>query len=120
MPVAVKKGESPIKAEGKLIVIDGGFARAYQEKTGIAGYTMIFDEKGKQIIAHLPFESTAKAIEEEIDIESGKTLYFHSEKPLKVTDIKDGDQIKEQIEDLTELLSCYRSGVLTEQFTSSN
>lgn len=119
VPVAVKKGESPIKADGKLIVIDGGFARAYQEQTGIAGYTMIFDEKGKQIIAHLPFESTAKAIEEEIDIEAGKTLYFHPEKPLKVSDIKDGDQIKEQIEDLTELLSCYRSGILTERFTSS-
>ena len=116
VPVAVKKGESPIKAEGKLIVIDGGFAKAYQDKTGIAGYTLIFDDQGKQIIAHLPFESTEKAIEEEVDILSSETLYSYSAKPLKVADIKDGDQIKELIEDLRELLSCYRTGMLTERF----
>ena len=116
VPVVVKKGESPIKANGKLIVIDGGFAKAYQDQTGIAGYTLIFDDHGKQIIAHLPFESTEKAIEEEIDILSSETLYSYSAKPLKVADIKDGDQIKELIEDLKELLSCYRSGLLTERF----
>lgn len=116
VPVVVKKGESPIKANGKLIVIDGGFAKAYQDQTGIAGYTLIFDDHGKQIIAHLPFESTEKAIAEEIDILSSETLYSYSDKPLKVADIKDGDQIKELIEDLKELLSCYRSGLLTERF----
>lgn len=116
VPVEVKKGESPIKANGKLIVIDGGFAKAYQAQTGIAGYTLIFDDHGKQIIAHLPFESTAKAIEEEIDIQSSETLYSYSEKPLKVADIKDGDPIKELIEDLKELLNCYRSGILAERF----
>lgn len=116
VPVEVKKGESPIKADGKLIVIDGGFAKAYQEQTGIAGYTLIFDDEGKKIIAHLPFESTEKAIEEEIDIQSSETLYSYSDKPLKVADIKDGDQIKELIEDLRELLNCYRSGILTERF----
>lgn len=116
VPVVVKKGESPIKANGKLIVIDGGFAKAYQDQTGIAGYTMIFDDQGKQIIAHLPFESTGKAIEEELDIQSSETLYSYSDKPLKVADIKDGDQIKELIKDLKELLSCYRSGLLTERF----
>lgn len=116
VPVVVKKGESPIKANGKLIVIDGGFAKAYQDQTGIAGYTLIFDDHGKQIIAHLPFESTEKAIEEEVDILSSETLYSYSAKPLKVADIKDGDQIKELIEDLRELLSCYRSGILTEKF----
>lgn len=120
VPVVVKKGESPIKANGKLIVIDGGFAKAYQDQTGIAGYTMIYDNHGKQIIAHLPFESTEKAIEEEIDILSSETLYSYSAKPLKVADIKDGDQIKELIEDLKELLSCYRSGILTEKFQSLN
>ena len=116
VPVVVKKGENPIKANGKLIVIDGGFAKAYQEKTGIAGYTLIFDDQGKQIIAHLPFESTEKAIEEEIDILSSETLYSYSDKPLKVTDIKDGDKIKELIGDLKELLDCYRSGMLAERF----
>jgi fructose-1,6-bisphosphatase-3 len=116
VPVVVKKGESPIKANGKLIVIDGGFAKAYQDQTGIAGYTLIYDDRGKQIIAHLPFESTEKAIAEELDILSSETLYSYSDKPLKVADIKDGDQIKEQIQDLKELLSCYRSGLLTERF----
>ena len=120
VPVEVKKGESPIKANGKLIVIDGGFAKAYQEQTGIAGYTLIFDDEGKKIIAHLPFKSTEKAIEEEIDIQSSETLYSYSDKPLKVADIKDGDQIKELIEDLKELLSCYRSGMLTERFQLSD
>jgi fructose-1,6-bisphosphatase-3 len=118
VPVAVKKGESPIKADGKLIVIDGGFAKAYQDQTGIAGYTMIFDDHGKQIIAHLPFESTKKAIEEEVDILSNETLYSYSEKTLQVSDIKDGDPIKELIRDLKELLQCYRSGILTERFGS--
>lgn len=116
VPVVVKKGENPIKANGKLIVIDGGFAKAYQEHTGIAGYTLIFDDQGKQLIAHLPFESTEKAIEDEIDILSSETLYSYSDKPLKVADIRDGDRIKELIEDLKELLSCYRSGRLTERF----
>src|SRR5690606_9879023 len=97
----------------------GGFAKAYQEQTGIAGYTLIFDDEGKKIIAHLPFESTEKAIEEEIDIQSSETLYSYSNKPLKVSDLRDGDQIKELIEDLKELLSCYRSGTLTERFQVS-
>lgn len=116
VPVVVKKGENPIKANGKLIVIDGGFAKAYQEQTGIAGYTLIFDDQGKQIIAHLPFESTEKAIEDEIDILSSETLYSYSDKPLRVADIRDGDKIKEMIADLKDLLSCYRSGLLTERF----
>ncbi|WP_162053199.1 fructose-1,6-bisphosphatase [Pontibacter pamirensis] len=116
VPVVVKKGENPIKANGKLIVIDGGFAKAYQSHTGIAGYTLIFDDRGKQIIAHLPFESTEKAIEDEIDILSSETLYSYSDKPLKVADIRDGDKIKDMIEDLKDLLSCYRSGLLTERF----
>ncbi|CAN5722149.1 fructose-1,6-bisphosphatase [soil metagenome] len=116
VPVVVKKGESPIKANGKLIVIDGGFAKAYQGQTGIAGYTLIYDDKGKQIIAHLPFESTEKAIEEEVDIISSETLYSYADEPLQVSDIKDGDKIKELIEDLKELLSCYRSGRITERF----
>ncbi|RDV16784.1 fructose-1,6-bisphosphatase [Pontibacter diazotrophicus] len=116
VPVVVKKGENPIKANGKLIVIDGGFAKAYQSETGIAGYTLIFDDLGKQIIAHLPFESTEKAIEDEIDILSSETLYSYSDKPLKVADIRDGDKIKSMIEDLKDLLSCYRSGLLTERF----
>ena len=116
VPVVVKKGESPIKAAGKLIVIDGGFAKAYQDKTGIAGYTLIFDDQGKQIIAHLPFESTDKAIEEEVDILSSETLYSYASEPLKVADISDGNRIKELIADLRELLSCYREGLLPERF----
>lgn len=119
VPVVVKKGESPIKANGRLIVIDGGFAKAYQDQTGIAGYTLIFDDQGKQIIAHLPFESTEKAIAEELDILSSETLYSYANKPLKVADIKDGDEIKELIEDLKELLTCYRTGRFTERFQAN-
>lgn len=116
VPVVAKEGESPIKANGKLIVIDGGFAKAYQKQTGIAGYTMIFDDHGKQIIAHLPFTSTETAIEEELDILAAETIYSYSSKPLRVVDIRDGNQIKDKIEDLKELLASYRSGLLTERF----
>ncbi|PHR99851.1 MAG: fructose-bisphosphatase class III [Leeuwenhoekiella sp.] len=116
VPVAVKKGESPVKAEGKLLVIDGGFAKAYQEQTGIAGYTLIFDHIGKKIIAHLPFESTEKAITEELDILEAETIYSYEDKPLKVEDIRDGNKIKEQIADLKDLLNSYRLGLLTERF----
>ena len=75
VPVVVKKGESPIKANGKLLVIDGGFAKAYQQKTGIAGYTLISDAEGLHLVAHEPFESTRKAIEEEQDIHSSKNNF---------------------------------------------
>jgi len=114
VPVAVRDGESPIKANGKLYVIDGGFAKAYQGKTGIAGYTLIFDQKGKQLISHKPFESKQKAIEEEIDILSYETLYAPSSKTIRVKDIDDGKRLLSYIHDLKDLLQHYKNGNILE------
>ncbi|MEQ8575431.1 MAG: fructose-1,6-bisphosphatase [Fulvivirga sp.] len=115
VPVAAKRGESPVKANGKLYVIDGGFSKAYQGKTGIAGYTMIFDQKGKQLISHMPFESKQKAIEEEIDILSYETLYSPSSKVIRVKDIDDGKSLKEYFIDLKELFQHFKSGKIAEK-----
>ncbi len=114
VPVKVKKGESPVKAGGKLIVIDGGFAKAYQEKTGIAGYTLIFNSYGLLLAAHQPFESTRKAIESEMDIHSTTKILEHNTKQIRVRDTDDGKEIKKQIDDLSKLLEAYRSGLIKE------
>lgn len=115
VPVEVKKGESPIKAEGKLIVIDGGFSKAYQGQTGIAGYSLIFDSFGRQLIAHEPFDSTQKAIEEELDIAYSETVLHQSESQLKVRQLDDGVKIKEKIKDLKNLILQFQSGRLKER-----
>lgn len=114
VPVKVKKGESPVKAEGKLIVIDGGFAEAYQEKTGIAGYTLIFNSYGLLLSAHQPFESTQKAIEEEQDIHSETSILEQNNQRIRVRDTDDGCNIQRRINDLKELLKAYRSGLIKE------
>lgn len=114
VPVEVKKGESPVKAEGKLLVIDGGFAKAYQEKTGIAGYTLIFNSYGLILAAHQSFESTEKAIEEEIDIHSKTKILEHNKKRIRVADTDAGQEIKMRIKDLENLLKAYRSGLIKE------
>ena len=107
VPVEVKNGEKPIKANGKLYVIDGGFSKAYQDKTGIAGYTLIFDHNGKKLISHMPFDSKEKAIVDEIDILAYNTVYSMSTQSLKVKDIDVGNDIAEYIGDLKELLAIY-------------
>lgn len=114
VPVAVNKGERPIKANGKLYVIDGGFSKAYQKKTGIAGYTLIFDHNGKQLISHMPFESKEKAIKDEIDILSYETLYSLSSQSLQVKDIDVGVEIQDYITDLKELMVLYKKGDMVE------
>jgi len=114
VPVKVKKGESPVKADGKLLVIDGGFAKAYQSKTGIAGYTLIFNSWGLLLAAHQPFESTEKAIEEEIDIHSQTNILEQRRNRIRIADTDTGDSIKEEIEDLKKLLKAYRSGAIKE------
>jgi fructose-1,6-bisphosphatase-3 len=115
VPVSVKKGENPVKAEGKLIVIDGGFSKAYQGKTGIAGYTLIHDCFGRQLIAHEPFESKARAIEEELDIAYSNTVLNQSPTKLKVRDLDDGKRVMERIADLKQLLAAYESGEVREK-----
>jgi len=114
VPVKVKKGESPVKADGKLLVIDGGFAKAYQSKTGIAGYTLIYNSWGLLLAAHQPFESTEKAIEEEIDIHSQTKILEQRRRRIRIADTDTGEEIRKEIKDLKNLLKAYRSGVIKE------
>jgi fructose-1,6-bisphosphatase-3 len=114
VPVKVTKGESPEKAGGKLLVIDGGFAKAYQEKTGIAGYTLIYNSFGLILAAHQPFESTQKAIEEEIDIHSETRILERNNRRIRVCDTDNGKEIQRKIKDLQKLLEAYRSGLIKE------
>ncbi len=115
VPVSVTKGESPVKADGKLIVIDGGFCKAYQGQTGIAGYTLIHNHFGRQLIAHETFESQKKAIEEELDIAYSEMVLSQSDTRLRVRDLDDGEVIQSKIDDLKELMNLYQTGKLKEQ-----
>jgi len=114
VPVKVKRGESPVKANGKLLVIDGGFAKAYQEETGIAGYTLVYNSYGLLLAAHHPFESVLKAIEEEGNITSDTQILEHNDIRIRVKDTDLGRNIQRQIDDLQSLLTAYRSGVIQE------
>ncbi|MCI7737303.1 MAG: fructose-1,6-bisphosphatase [Clostridiales bacterium] len=114
VPVKLSKGESPIKAGGKLLVIDGGLSRAYQPVTGIAGYTLIFTSHELNLVAHQPFESTASAISSEQDIHSVQSLVKQMPHRLLIADTDDGDALRERIDDLMALIEAYRSGVIKE------
>ena len=114
VPVKVVKGERPIKANGRLIVIDGGFSRAYQKQTGIAGYTLISNSRGLLLAAHQPFESTQKAVSEELDIDSEmEVIHSHSYR-MRVRDTDRGREIQAQIDELQALLHAYREGLIKE------
>ncbi len=115
VPVKVTKGESPIKANGRLLVIDGGFAKAYQNQTGIAGYTLTYDSWGLKLTSHEPFESTQQAIEREKDILSTTVVLESLIQRRRVENTDEGQQLKEQIEDLKMLLSAYMQGLIKEQ-----
>lgn len=115
VPVKVSKGENPIKANGKLIVIDGGFSKAYQSFTGIAGYTLIYNSYGLLLASHQPFENTHKAIEEEKDIVTTTIILEKAALRIRVGDTDIGNDIKKQIEKLVLLLYCYEKGIINEQ-----
>lgn len=115
VPVETKKGELPIKCGGRLLVIDGGFSKAYQPKTGIAGYTLTYNSYGFLLAAHEPFESVEKAVETGSDIHSETVLVQHVERRKTVADTDTGKEIKETIEELEELLRAYRKGELVEK-----
>ena len=115
VPVKAVKGEKPIKANGKLMVIDGGFSKAYQPETGIAGYTLVYHSRGFQLVQHEPFTSTQKAIEEGQDIKSTTQLVELSSQRMMVKDTDKGRELKIQIEDLKKLLVAYRTGVIKEK-----
>ncbi|SEA95174.1 fructose-1,6-bisphosphatase-3 [Pseudobutyrivibrio sp. ACV-2] len=115
VPVEAKKGELPIKCGGRLIVIDGGFSKAYQPKTGIAGYTLTYNSYGFLLAAHEPFESVEKAVETGSDIHSDTVLVQHVERRKTVADTDNGESIKETIRELENLLEAYRTGRLVEK-----
>jgi fructose-1,6-bisphosphatase-3 len=114
VPVKVSKGESPLKAGGKLIVIDGGFSKAYQKQTGIAGYTLVFNSYGLLLASHQPFESAQKAIEEEADIESCTEILETNRQRIRVRDTDQGREIQGRLADLQALLQAYRDGLVKE------
>jgi len=115
VPVKVSKGESPIKANGRLFDIDGGFSRAYQKVTGIAGYTLIYNSHGLVLVSHEPFESTEVAIAEEQDILSSTVALQYSQDRIRVRDTDVGKGIMKSITDLEKLLEAYHSGIIKEQ-----
>ena len=112
VPVKNKNGESPIKANGKLIVIDGGFSKAYRSHTGIAGYTLIYNSYGLQLVAHEPFDSTEEAIVKEKDILSTTLVVEKKLERKRVVDTDIGLELKNQIKDLKMLLTAYRKGLI--------
>jgi fructose-1,6-bisphosphatase-3 len=115
VPVKRKDGENPVKCGGKVLVIDGGFSKAYQKETGIAGYTLIFNSYGLRLVAHEPFESTETAIEQEKDIHSETMIVKRMQERLLVGDTDIGRELKGQVEDLECLLAAYRNGEIREK-----
>ena len=109
-PVRASKGELPIRANGRLIVIDGGFCKGYHKTTGIAGYTLIYNSHGLRLKAHEPFESVEKAVRENSDIHSSSEIVETERRRVMVGDTDDGERIKSEIDDLYELLELYRTG----------
>ena len=114
VPVKAKKGESPIKGGGKLIVIDGGFCKAYQRTSGIAGYTLIHNSHSFRIVAHQPFAGRERAIRENFDISSSTDIFERLETRRKIGETDRGREIKTRIDDLRALLDAFRDGAVKE------
>ena len=114
VPVKTKKGESPLKAGGKLVVIDGGFCKAYQKTSGIAGYTLIYNSHNYRIVSHQPFDGKENAITLNHDIDSYSVVFETLEKQAKIADTDRGRQHQAHVDDLKLLLEAYRAGVVTE------
>lgn len=114
VPVKVKDGEDPVKCGGKVLTIDGGFSRAYQPTTGIAGFTLIYNSYGFVLAAHEPLESAHAAVEKELDIHSHQRVVETVEKRTLVADTDTGAKMKAQIADLETLLEAYRQGLIPE------
>ena len=115
VPVKTIQGENPIKANGKMMVIDGGFSRAYHSETGIAGYTLVYHSRGFQLVQHEPFTSMQKAIEEGQDIKSSTQIVELSSQRMMVKDTDKGRELVTQINDLKKLLVAYRMGLIKEK-----
>ena len=115
VPVKTIKGEQPIKAGGKLLVIDGGFSKAYQPETGIAGYTLVYHSHGLQLVQHDPFESRQKAIREGLDIKSTTFVIEFNSQRMMVKDTDRGKELMAQVQDLKKLLVAYQMGLIKER-----
>ena len=115
VPVRTTKGENPIKANGKLMVIDGGFSKAYHNETGIAGYTLVYHSRGFQLVQHEPFTSAEDAIQRGTDIKSTTQIVEMSNRRMLVADTDIGIELRKQIADLGELLFAYRHGFIKER-----
>ncbi len=115
VPVKVAKGERPVKANGRLIVIDGGFSRAYQKETGIAGYTLISNSLGWLLAAHQPFESSQRAISDEVDMDSETEIIESHPERMRIKHTDHGKAIQQEIDQLTALLEAYREGSIKER-----
>lgn len=115
VPVELKKGETPIKCGGKLLIIDGGFSKAYQGKTGIAGYTLVSNSHGMRLVAHEPFESMEAAVQKESDIFSDSITVETAPSRMRVADTDVGTQLKESIYYLELLLDAYQEGTIVER-----
>lgn len=115
VPVKVKDGEDPIKVGGKVLCIDGGFSKAYQPTTGIAGYTLISNSYGFVLATHEPLESTQVAVEKEIDIHSAKRVVEEVDRRAIIADTDKGRQLQQQVDDLQRLLTAYHAGIIPEK-----
>lgn len=115
VPVRAAKGESPMRANSKLLVIDGGFAKAYHATTGIAGYTLVYHSRGLELVQHEAFESAEKAVKEGTDILGSKQIVELSAKRLRVRDTDKGVELQGQIEELRDLLHAFRHGLVKER-----
>ncbi len=117
VPVRVGAGESPVRADGRLLVIDGGFAKAYHATTGIAGYTLVYHSRGLQLVQHEPFSSTEEAIANSSDIIGTTQIVELSNHRQRVRDTDKGKELQAQIDELTRLLYAYRHGITKERST---
>ena len=114
VPVKSKKGESPIKGGGKLIVIDGGFCRAYQPTTGIAGYTLIYNSNCYRLVSHEPFAGKQAALRKNRDITSTEVVFERMDKRVKIAETDIGSELQRQVDDLKALLRAYKRGTVKE------
>jgi fructose-1,6-bisphosphatase-3 len=114
VPVKARKGESPIKGGGKLLVIDGGFSRAYQKTSGIAGYTLIFSSRYFRIVSHQPFAGIAAAVNRNEDIDNDLMIIEKFDKRMKVAETDEGVEMQAQVDDLVKLIEAYRNGAVAE------
>lgn len=114
VPVKVRKGENPLKGGGKLIVIDGGFSRAYQPTSGIAGYTLIFNSHHFRLVSHQPFAGKYNALHNNSDIENKSEIFETLETRMRVSQTDEGVELQSRMDDLLLLLEAYRSGAVTE------